>query len=130
MVMGALALGLFSSWRNNRAIEARAAEVEASMSVLEDENARLRAEQGELTIDDERKVYAIRLPDLPKNTWAYRVYLPPGDTYFVAESVNGLPTGTYEPLRLAHPPPSTISSRTYFSGDAKIYCRGLEPGKE
>ena len=56
--MGALVLGLLSARRDNQALEAKS-------SVLEKENARLRIELGELTIYDQQKIYAIRMPGSP-----------------------------------------------------------------
>jgi hypothetical protein len=129
MVLGALFFGLLSARRQNRKIVARSQQLEATMATLEYENARLRNELGELTIHDQQKIYAIRSPYLPKNTWTYRVYLPRGDTYFVAGCVNGLPTGNYKPLKIDETPPNTITLSGFSLGKTTGIAKGLKPGK-
>ena len=90
--MGALVLGLLSARRDNQALEAKS-------SVLKKENARLRIELGELTIYDQQKIYAIRMPGSPPNTYAYRVYLPSGDTYQVGFPIDGVPGNVVKGLK-------------------------------
>ncbi len=82
----ALAVGLYQARVNNTRILAR-------FGPLEAENKRLRAEQGALTVEDPKKVYAIRMPEIMEDVWRYRVYLPPGRDYYVAGQVNDLPRG-------------------------------------
>jgi len=53
---------------------------------LREENRRLRAETGQLTIDDPKKAYAVTIPSFDDNVWRWRVHLPPGRTYWLHEA--------------------------------------------
>lgn len=48
---------------------------------LRAEVRRLRSEVGSLTIEDPTKAYGISIPTFEKNTWKWRLYLPPGGKY-------------------------------------------------
>ena len=132
----ATAVALFSSHRTNRHLQMthaeREAEMQAELSTILEENLKLRAEQGALTIEDPKKVYAIRMPKLFEDVWRYRVYLPPGQDYYVAAQVNHLPQGEeLQRLRYGnrHPPDSsTISSGTSSKGGEQVGI-GEEPGE-
>lgn len=132
----ATAVALFSSHRANRKLQIthaqREAEFQAELSTILEENLKLRAEQGALTIEDPKKVYAIRMPKLFDDVWRYRVYLPPGQDYYVAAQVNHLPQGEeLQQLRYGnrHPPnSSTISSGVSPKGGEQVGI-GEEPGE-
>src|SRR5688500_3942876 len=47
----------------------------------EDELIELRKEAGYLTIDDDARIHAVRLPTLEALEWRWRLYLPPGRSY-------------------------------------------------
>ncbi|MEN0111048.1 MAG: hypothetical protein AAF805_10020 [Planctomycetota bacterium] len=116
VTIAALVTGLAVTQRRNAEFAARLVSVRA-------ENARLRAEQGVLTINDPTRVHAVRMPQLAEDVWRYRVHLPAGRSYYVAAQANGLPTGT-EWKRLGfrgeHPGPATIASATADSGAPQI----------
>lgn len=74
MTIAALAIGLVVVGRNNRRLE----EANQSLAV---ENRRLRDEVGELSIDDPKKLYAIRIETDSYLDWRWRIWIPKGRTY-------------------------------------------------
>lgn len=58
---------------------------------LRAEVRRLRAETGQLTIDDPAKIYATEIPTPEHDTWRWRVYLPAGQGYELHVSAGLLP---------------------------------------
>lgn len=93
MTTAAACFGLYAAREKNRELETRFAPLKAEMQSLEDETARIRAENGYLTIGDSKLYHAVRLLNLHDDTWTYRVYLPPGRNYFAACKFNDLPLG-------------------------------------
>ncbi|MEX2114764.1 MAG: hypothetical protein WD845_16345 [Pirellulales bacterium] len=68
----------------------RTAETQALNRRLAAENAKLRAEAGQLEIDDPSKVAALRISDLDELTWRWKVYLPKGN-WFISYLTQGIP---------------------------------------
>jgi hypothetical protein len=66
--------GLIAMNRNNRQLAHR-------NEVLVKENQRLRDELGELSVDDETQLHAIRTSSGEKLEWAWRVWIPEGHEY-------------------------------------------------
>lgn len=73
----AMAIVLMMQWRE--------------MGPMHAELRRLRAETGQLAIDDPQKAYAIAIPMVDDDTWRWRIYLPPGRRYALYEYSGYLP---------------------------------------
>ncbi len=67
-------VGLFAMNRNNQHLAMR-------NELLEKENKRLRNELGELSIDDETQLHAIRTASGESLEWAWRLWIPEGHEY-------------------------------------------------
>lgn len=118
LTTAAAAMGLYAARQENR-------ELQAEFAPLRTENAKLRAEQGVLTIEDPQRIYAIRLPGSVRNVWKYRVYLPPGRAYYVAAQANRLPRGGGQlhprfGSRRGPPNTTTIMSAVSAKGGAQV----------
>ena len=50
---------------------------------LAEENRHLKTELGYIDVQDPKKAYVLRLESPEPLTWRFRVYLPPGKTYFL-----------------------------------------------
>ena len=88
----AMAVSLLVSARNNR----RLARINESLGK---ENRRLRDEVGELSIEDEGQLHAIRIPTDSYLEWTWRVWIPQGREYrlrCVGDQIpkEGWPSGT------------------------------------
>jgi hypothetical protein len=59
---------------------------------LREENRRMRAELGLLTIEDPKRAYAINIPTFEDDLWKWRINLPPGNQYSLCEYSGHLPT--------------------------------------
>ena len=112
----AMFVGLIGVGKNNRALRNRNA-------MLEAEAIRLREEFGFLTVDDVTRFYAIRVPETRGNLWTYRVYLPPGDEYFVACRLNNLPARG-DKITVSRPPDTNTIKSVQFGS-----AFGLESGE-
>jgi hypothetical protein len=55
------------------------------------ENRRMRAQLGQLRIEDSKKAYAMQLPAYEDNTWRWRIYLPPGGQHVMYDYSGILP---------------------------------------
>ena len=117
MTIVALSFGLYGAHENNRRLTGQS-------KVIKAENAKIREENGFLTINDPTRIHAIALPEFRPLTWSYRVHLPPGRNYFVACKVNGLPLGGVFPKFGRPPGTSTISS-----GKGNAVAIGLAPAE-
>lgn len=111
--------GLYGSWQTilqQKADHAtREAELLAELSPIREENAKLRAEQGALTIEDPDKVHAIQIVDPRDGVWSYRVYLPPGHSYYLAGQANNLPMNGEAPRYGPGPPPGLSMTKSGVS---------------
>jgi hypothetical protein len=74
---------------------------------LRSEVRQLRDEVGKLSIDDPTTPCAIRLLSLDESTWKYRIYVPPGQRYGLALTVNDVPQSglpsMWRPPAQSHP---------------------------
>ena len=112
LTAAASVVGLYASWRTNSEIveryEANISKQEAEIAQLQAELKSLRQEAGSLTIDDPKKIHAVRLRTTSEKTWSYRVYLPRGDNYYFAAQINSLPSAGTLPDVESPPEVSTI----------------------
>lgn len=119
----ALAVGLYRSREDN-------ARLEALFGPLQAENKRLRAEQGTLTIEDPKKIHAIRIADPRDGVWSFRVYLPPGHDYYLAGQANKLPMNGEPPRYGPGPPPGLSTTKSGVSDRGGVMtANGCSPGE-
>jgi hypothetical protein len=85
---------------------------------VREENSKIRAEFGFLTVTDPNKFHAVRIPlDGQSRTWIYRVFLPLGNDYYAACRINDLPLDGRLPRYVGSPPsPGTISGSKNTTG--------------
>lgn len=76
--------------REREAME-KAAALAAHVESLRQENDRLRAEIGYLTITDRKKVHALGQRSLSEYHWRWRVYLPPGKQWRLCQALGKIP---------------------------------------
>lgn len=115
--------GLYRAKQRNIELQRSFAPLRAELDAVQAENARMREENGYLTIDKPEDYHAIALDSLAERTWSYRVYLPPGREYWVQCKINDLPTGGDELAPGGPPGLNTIASTR---GGQAI---GLPPGE-
>ena len=63
----------------------------SELSPLQQEVRHLRQELGHLTIDDENKIYAIRVPSRDSDTNRFRVYLPKNRKFILGSRIQTIP---------------------------------------
>lgn len=61
------------------------------LASLRAEVRKLRAERGELTVEDPSKLYAIQAPQRENKVWKWRVSIPEGSKYWLYVRINGVP---------------------------------------
>ena len=92
---------------------------------LQRELANLRTEAGYLEIHDRSKVYAVWIPSLRPNEWAWRIYLPENHTYMIYNYRGLMPVlaDSTEPDRAAQTRSGTGSYGSIPSGEFVIRFR-------
>lgn len=133
MTIAALAIGLIVVGRNNRRLE----EVNQTLSA---ENNRLRDEVGELSVEDPKKLHAVRIETDSYLDWQWRIWIPEGVAYRlrgVASDVpkEGLPQERGGTIMLREPGEHVIRYRIRRDPrDGKMYgslsARGASVGKD
>jgi hypothetical protein len=74
LLVGIAAIAVVATWVNSYRIVQR-------NRLLEAENRRLRDEVGELSVDDESRLHAIRVASKEEFDWTWRVSIPEGHVY-------------------------------------------------